>query len=158
MSRKTIVTMVVCDLALLGVAAYWFFGCPCDRVPGGYLLGDESTEQVSDWSFANRAGLCQLQVDAIIPHSITLNCMAAPDGRLFISCSQCEGKYWSGHALEKPAARVRIEGTVYPVALRRATDAAELDVAWTARAAKTGRGSDQARPDHWWSFELTSRS
>jgi hypothetical protein len=35
-------------------------------------------------------------------------------------------------------------------------DPLELDLAWRARAAKTGRGLNQPRAEHWWSFELSS--
>ena len=53
------------------------------------------------------------------------------------------------------AGRIAIGQKTYPVNLRRITDPAELDQAWQARAAKTGRGRTN-RAEHWWSFELTS--
>lgn len=138
----------------------WFFYCPCERTPGGYLLGEEAGAPVADWSFANdmdTVPLCQIQVDTgLLPHSINLNCMA-DNGALFLSCADCDGKRWSTAALENPAARLRAAGVVYPVTLTRVTDPATLDRAWAARAAKRGQPSNTPREDGWWSFRVESR-
>jgi len=147
-------------LLLLAVAALaaWLFYCPCERMPGGWLLGAEVTEPVDDWSFANDVPLCQIQVRAgILPHAINLNCMAS-QGRLFLSCAQCEGKTWSTAALENPGARLRLGDRVYPVTLGRVVDDATLDEAWRARETKLGRDPDRPREAGWWSFEVRSRS
>lgn len=147
-------------LLLVGaVAAFltWFFYCPCERTPGGWLLGEEVDDPVTDWSFANAVPLCQVQVRrGFVPHSINLNCMAS-GGALYLSCASCEGKAWSTAALADPDARIRIGDKVYPVRLRRVEDPAELDEAWLARARKVGRGADIPRQDGWWSFAVTSR-
>ena len=142
-------------LLLAGVVVGYLFVCPCEQIPGGPLGGVGKAGQVDDWSFMNEVPLCQVQVDRGIPWSINLNCMATPAGDLYVSCSRCAGKSWSNTALERPAGYIRAGEDVYPVTLRRVTDSAELDTAWAARAAKVG--TDSARPDHWWSFALTSR-
>lgn len=153
---------ILAILAGIAVAGFltWLFYCPCERTSGGYLLGEEATEPVSDWSFANDMAtvpLCQIQVDAgLLPHSINLNCMA-DGGELFLSCASCDGKRWSTAALNNPQARLRAGGTVYPVTLTRVTDPATLDRAWVARAAKRGRPTDTPREDGWWSFRVVSR-
>ena len=150
-------------LQILGVAALfawltWATSCPCEQLPGGPLRGERAAQPVADWSFVNSVGLCQLEVRGLLRHSINLNCMADARGTLYVSCSRCEGKYWSGVALERPAARLRAGSQVYPVSLRRVTEAGELDHAWASRAAKVGSARNgDARPDHWWSFALTSR-
>ncbi len=145
-------------VGLLGALAYVAISCRCERIPGLKLSGTENVDPVNGWEFANSAGLCQLEVAGVIPHSINLNCMS--DGpNLYISCSRCDGKYWSGVALAEPRGRIRIAGTVYPIELARVTDTAELDHAWTVRAEKLrnfGRGVDTPRPDHWWSFRLSA--
>ena len=153
--------------ALIGVAALaiaaataWFFTCPCERMPGAYLSGEQVEAPVADWRFANAVQLCQIQTHSgILPHAINLNCMADSNGNLFLSCSQCEGKRWSTAALQNPAARIRLDGRVYPVSLRRLQDPTELDNAWQARTLKLS-GTDEIpeRPGHWWSFQVTSRS
>lgn len=141
--------------ALTGAVVYFFY-CPCERTPGGWLLGTEVSEPVSDWSFANRVPLCQIQVAGWLPHSVNLNCMSA-SGKLYLSCSSCEGKRWSTYALANPNGRIRLNGSVYPVTLTRVEDPEVLDEAWRARAAKVGRDSTPPRPEGWWSFSLKSR-
>jgi len=138
-------------------AATLFFYCPCSRLPGGYLLGPTVTAPVADWSFANAVPLCQIEVDAGLPHSINLNCMAS-GGALYLSCANCAGKRWSQAALARPEARLRLGDTVYPVRLTRVEDAAELDVAWQARAAQLGMPTAPPRAEGWWSFRVESRT
>ena len=160
LGEATGVEVVGCEadgLAVGGTAVYFFY-CPCERTPGGWLLGEEVEEPVRDWSFANDVPLCQIQVSrGILPHSINLNCMAS-DGELYLSCASCEGKVWSTAVLEDPEARLRIGDKVYPVRVTRVEDPAVLDEAWRARAEKTGRGHDVPRQDGWWSFRVESSS
>ena len=149
--------LIALMVTLIVAIAVWTGICPCERIPGGYLLGEEIDEPVSDWSFANAVPLCQIEVRAAgLPHSINLNCMAA-DGALYLSCASCEGKYWSTAVLERPAARLRIADRVYPVIVTRVIEPAILDTAWRARADKVGRGADQPRQEGWWSFRVVSR-
>lgn len=146
----------------------WSATCPCNYTPGAILFGAEHEEPVSDWTFANRVTLCQIQVQAgLLPHAINLNCFATGDGDLYLSCSNCDGKRWSGYAVEDGTAWLRLDGTVYPVLLTRALDPDELDTAWTARLDKLHALDEPAnppvplgspRPDHWWSFRVVSRS
>ena len=84
--------------------------CPCDRTPGGFLFGDSSDGQVNDWSFANDVELCQLQIYAgIRPHSINLNCMATPEGEMYLSCSVCDMKYWAAKVGENERGVMRLD-------------------------------------------------
>lgn len=145
---------------LAGIAgfSYWFLACPCDRTPGGYLLGEESQEVISDWSFVNDVPICQIQTSVfILPHSINLNC-SSMENELFIGCMNCEGKRWGAALTERGQARIRIGGTVYPVAARRLTDTAEKDHAWLSSSTKAERPPGTPRPPDniWWTFHLTS--
>ena len=140
-------------------AGIWVTQCPCDRSPGAWIFGNVVNEVITDWSFANSAGLCQLEVSSVIPHSINLNCMT-DRADLFVSCARCAGKHWSPIAVNKPYGRIKIHAAVYPVKMIRVRDDATLDRAWLARANKR-RGqlsaqSPPSRPDHWWSFRLES--
>jgi hypothetical protein len=159
-SRGTaIATVIISALVLTLVAiAVWTVTCPCERTPGGYLLGDVVAAPVADWSFVNdEVGLCQIQVQrGLLPHSVNLNCMAAGGG-LYLSCANCDGKAWSTAALNNPAARIRMNDRVYPVSLTRVIDPGELDNAWRAREAKLGRDVNRPRQDGWWSFRAASR-
>lgn len=148
--------LVVLTPIVLAALLYLFFACPCERLPGGYLRGEEISEPVDDWSFANDVALCQIEVQRWLPHSINLNCMSA-GGELFLSCSNCEGKTWSSAALRNPHARIRMNDRVFPVTLTRLTDPARLDHAWRTRANKLGRPSNLPRREGWWSFVVVSR-
>ena len=163
---------LIVPMAVVGVLAVGFLGwsatCPCERTPGAYLFGTSAEGLIADWTFANEVTLCQIQIRAgIRPHAINLNCMATPSGQLYLSCSQCDGKYWSVRAANNGWARLRLDGTVYPVQLTRVMDPDELDRAWLARVTKLNSLEAPAnpapppgtpRPDHWWSFSVEWRS
>jgi hypothetical protein len=131
------------------------------------LLGEVHQPPVTDWSFANDVPLCQIQISAgWRPHAVNLNCMATPDGALFLSCSVCSTKYWAAHVAPNDRARLRLNGVVYPVVLNRVIDPDVLDRAWAARVKKLqvhgggeynpARPPDAKRPDGWWSFQVRS--
>ena len=157
---------VVVVLALAWVG--WSATCPCDYTPGSHLFGTANDEPVSDWTFANQVTLCQIQIrTGLLPHSINLNCFANSEGNLYLSCSNCDGKRWSGIAAEDGWARLRLDGAVYPVDLTRILDPAELDMAWGARLDKLHSLAEPAnppaplgspRPDGWWTFRVVSRA
>jgi hypothetical protein len=166
-SKKTWLGLVALLLVLAGGVGVWTTTCPCNRVPGFMLLGEMQTAPVTDWSFANDVPLCQIQITAgVIPHAINLNCMATPEGELFLSCSGCADKYWSSHVGANERGRLRLNGRVYPVVFNRVQDDAVLDRAWAARVKKLqvqGGGPynpvpppDAKRPPTWWSFQLRS--
>ena len=156
--------LVVLVVAFLG----WSSTCPCERTPGAYLFGASADGPVSDWGFANGVTLCQIQIRVgVLPHAINLNCMATPAGQLYLSCSQCGPKRWSNAAVENGRARLRLDGTVYPVTVTRVLDSAELDRAWGARVQKLNSleapanpapPPDAPRPEGWWTFRVEWRS
>lgn len=159
-NRGRILSLVLTGglLAALAGFLYWFLACPCERTPGGYLLGEESRETITDWSFVNEVPLCQIQTRVfLLPHSLNLNC-SAMDGELFIGCMNCEEKRWGAALTDQGAARIRINGTVYPVAARRLTDVTEKDRAWLSSSIKAERPLDTPRPPDniWWTFQLSS--
>ena len=158
-SAGVAVTQVLVGLVLLTVLSLtvYFLFCPCRQLPGIFLLGDAVEDPVTDWSFANSVRLCQVQVKpGTLPHAVNLNCMSA-GGALYLSCMNCRDKVWSNSALANPQARLRVGESVYPVHLARVRDPGQLDIAWRARADKVGRQDIAPRPDHWWSFAVTSR-
>ena len=131
--------------ALLGMG-------PCGPIAGGRLPGPDATPP-NDWSIANDAEAvprCAVEVRPDAPHSVTVNCMSW-QGRLFVSCSECAPKRWSGFALDDPRGRVRVGESVYPVAFSRVVVPAELDAVWEARARKLGK-EPGPRPIEWWTF------
>ena len=169
LTQRTALTAVA--VVVIGLAAGfvgWSATCPCERTPGAWLFGTARNEPVTDWTFANQVVLCQIQIRAgLLPHAINLNCFANSDGNLFLSCSQCDTKHWSGFAASNGWGRLRLDGTVYPVTLTRVLDSGELDRAWEARMDKLHSLDEPAtpapprgtpRPGHWWSFRVESRS
>ena len=167
-SRGAILRFAMVGLAIVTVGAFlaWSLTCPCDRIPGGYLFGKVIEKPVNDWSFANQVSLCQIQVNAIVPHSINLNCFATPEGNLYLSCSNCEPKYWSRAVLKNPRSRLRMNGNVYPVNLTRVTDPVKMDRIWEARVKKLQVVATPVnpavplgtpRPASWWTFRVESR-
>ena len=129
---------------------------PCGPLPGGELSGDVVGDPVTDWSFANEIPRCAVEVRPSSPHSVTVNCMSWQK-QLYVSCSSCSGKRWSGYTIENSNGRVRMGSHVYPVSLHRVEDAAELDAVWQARAAKLRDEDPGPRPEDWWTFRLESR-
>ncbi len=168
------IKLLVLGAAVLGLAViallYWTLAYPKDRTPGFYLFGGAGDPSVEDWTFANDVELCALQVYAggWRPHAINLNCMATPEGDLYLSCSVCDRKYWASHVGADSRGRLRLDGVVYPVKLNRVTDPELMDQSWLARINKLrGFGTDPnnpappadaVRPDHWWTFRVESRS
>ncbi len=156
------VTASLLVVAFLG----WSITCPCERTPGGLLFGDQIDDEISDWSFANDVSLCQIQISGLLPYSINLNCMATSSGDLYLSCSVCDTKRWAGIVVGNGRAKMRLDGTVYPVTATRVMDPDELDRAWAARVDKLQVHSSPInpavpvgtpRPDRWWSFRVVSR-
>lgn len=159
-NRRTAVTLALSLAALATISGflYWSINCPCERTPGGYLLGEQSQGPITDWSFANEVPLCQLQTSVFfMPYSINMNCSSL-ENELFIGCMNCEGKRWGAALTEKGAARFRVNGTVYTVAARRLLEPTEMDHAWLSSSTKAGRPIDTPRPPDniWWTFQLTS--
>ncbi len=173
---RRILVGIAATLALIVLAGgvVWTVNCPCETTPGFILLGDANEEPVSDWSFANDVSLCQIQIGIWLrPHSVNVNCMATPDGALFISCSVGAQKYWCPRVGEDHSGRLRLDGVIYPVMLNREMDQAALDRVWAARIRKLQKPAVQARqpggggepppldtprPDSWWTFRVESRS
>jgi hypothetical protein len=165
--RKVLLGLAALIIVLVGGVGVWTMTCPCNRTPGFMLLGDLQTTPVTDWSFVNDIPLCQIQIYAgFIPHAVNLNCMATPEGDLFLSCSVCSSKYWASQVGPNEPGRVRLNGRVYPVVLNRVQDEAVLDRAWAARVKKLqvhgeppynpAPPPDAKRPESWWSFQLRS--
>ena len=49
-SRNVVRAVLLAVLVVVPVTGflYWFFTCPCDRTPGGYWLGTEAEEPLSE--------------------------------------------------------------------------------------------------------------
>lgn len=165
--RKVLFGVAALILIVAGGVGVWTTTCPCNRTPGFMLLGDMQTTPVTDWRFVNDIPLCQIQIYAgIMPHAVNLNCMATPDGQLYLSCSACETKFWGRHVEDNERGRLRVNGKVYRVVFSKVADPAELDRAWAARVKKLQvygeepynptPPPDAKRPKNWGTFHLRS--
>jgi hypothetical protein len=166
-TKKILSGLVALLVVLAGGVAVWTTTCPCNQTPGFMLLGDVQKAPVTDWSFVNDIPLCQIQVWAgPMPHAVNLNCMATPDGELFLSCSVCDRKFWARQVGEDEHGRLRVNGKVYPVVFSRVKDEAVVDRAWAARVKKLqvygeppynpAPPPDAKRPAGWATFHLRS--
>ena len=166
-SRTLLIGLTAAIVVLGGGVGVWTVTCPCNQTPGFILLGDVQKTPVTDWGFVNDIPLCQIQVYAgIMPHAVNLNCMATPDGQLYLSCGGCQAKFWGRHVQGNERGRLRLNGRVYPIVFTRATDPAELDRAWAARVKKLQvygeepynptPPPDAKRPEAWGTFHLRS--
>ena len=130
---------------------------PWERTPGGKLLGQVHTEQVSDWSFVSDAKRCAVETRPQFPHSVTVNCWSL-DGQLYIGCMNCQGKTWSRYLLAEPNVRVRVLDRIYPVVFTRVKDQEEMLEAWRARWMAMQRPEPVPEvPGHYYLFSVSSR-
>jgi hypothetical protein len=167
LARKVLLGLTALFIVVLGGVAVWTTTCPCNQMPGFILLGDVQKAPVTDWRFVNDIPLCQIQIYAgPMPHAVNLNCMATPEDGLFLSCGNCERKFWGRHVQDGAHGRLRLNGKVYPVVFTRVKDEAVLDRAWAARVKKLqvygeppynpAPPSDAKRPKEWGTFQLRS--
>ena len=56
-NRRTVITLALGVSAAIAGFLYWSLSCPCERTPGGYLLGEQSQEVITDWSLVNDVSL-----------------------------------------------------------------------------------------------------
>lgn len=113
-------------LAALIVVGLYLWGQPIQQIPGRKLRGNVITEPVSDWSFVNKEGICQIEVNAEAPRSVTIACYGAPNG-LYVTHDIIPNarKSWAEFLVEDPTARIKFDGDIYPVKATRIFDPAE---------------------------------
>jgi len=136
-----IVAGLVALIAVLALGVY-AWGQPIQQIPGRRLRGNEVTQPVTDWSFVNRVGLCEVEVNPDSPHSVTVGCYGAPQ-YLYVSHTIIPGarKSWAEILMDNPNARVKFDDNVYPVKATRIYDPAERQkVATERRGASPRRG------------------
>ena len=153
-----IVTAFVAMIALVYFGARFHDG-PLGPIPGGPLAAGESvTTPVTDWSFAKDTGEIELQLDAR-PQSRTVWFFVL-DGNGFVPCSlgYPPGKIWHRQALVNGAARLRIDGKLYPVVLNKLDDTIVSQMSDRVRAELTRKyGALPPRRERGiWLFQVTS--
>jgi hypothetical protein len=138
---------------------------PKDERPGFALRGQRASAPVADWRFTDEFEEIAIQTRTWygLPHSTTIWCVQV-DGRLYVGSyageegAQGEKKYWERNVARRPAARLRIDGTLYDVTV---TPVAEPELIEALDAAYTKKydmaevfGEDL--PD-WWYYSVSLR-
>ena len=112
---------------------------PHDRIPGLWLTGDLVTTPVTDWSFTDEVPNIKLQTQSrfLLPHSVTINCLAYK-GQLYVSSTHPAGalRSWGGNVMRDPHVRIKIGDKLYDRTLVFVTDPAEKDAVIQAREKK----------------------
>jgi hypothetical protein len=126
---KIVGGILVC-LALLLVVLRITGLNPHDRIPGLWLTGDLVTTPVTDWSFTDRVPTIKLQTQSrfLLPHSVTINCLAYK-GQLYVSSTHPAGapRSWGENVMRDPHVRIKIGDKLYDRTLVLVTDPAEKD-------------------------------
>lgn len=121
------------SLVVFALAGFILYSsvCPCANAPGGFLFGERVPEPLRNWEFVNEAPLCQVQVwRSWRPYSVHMACMAASDGRMFLSCLDCDNDPALLQVAQTREALLRHNGRVYSVLLQPVGQQADRVLAW----------------------------
>jgi hypothetical protein len=101
---------------------------PHDGIPGLWLKGDLVTTPVTDWSFTDQVRTIKLQTQSqfLLPHSVTINCVAY-NGQLYVTSTYPEGspRSWPANVTRDPHVRIKIGDKLYDRMLVVVNDPAE---------------------------------
>jgi hypothetical protein len=128
-------TRILGALAVLVVVV--FYGArlhdgPLGPIPGGPLAsGDVVREPIADWAFATDVGEIELQLDSQ-QQSRTVWFFVL-DGKGYVPCN-LRSQIWHRQALVNGAAKLRMDGKLYPVMLSKLGDAVALQMGERVRA------------------------
>jgi len=143
------------SLALL-IPVLFGFG-PCGPIPGTALEGNLKPEVIKDFRFVDNVEHCALEVEPADPHSVTVNCWAVGK-QLYVGCTDCEGKTWSGKINQNPIARIKIGEDIYRVKASRLSDTGAIERAWKIRWSKYEQEpTPEPVPGGYWLYHLGSK-
>jgi hypothetical protein len=138
MLLKIVGGILVC-LALLLVVLRITGLNPHDGIPGLWLTGDLVTTPVADWSFTDKVPTIKLQTQSrfLLPHSVTINCLAY-NGGLYVSSIYPAGtpRSWNENVMRDPHVRIKIGDKLYDRTLVLVTDPTERDGVLQVRGKK----------------------
>lgn len=124
---------------------------PYGTIPGKRLQGEEVTEPVEDWSFANQYRRVNVEVRPSDPYSVNAGYFV-DDGALYISSAKSR---WARFLLEDPNIRVRVGENLYRVRATR-MEGADLEIAQAAYSTKYPNRTPEQVAERWF-FRLESR-
>jgi len=130
--------ILVCLAVLLGVFRITGLN-PHDRIPGLWLTGALVTTPVTDWSFIDQVPNIKLQTQSrfLLPHSVTINCLAY-QGQFYVSSTHPASgpRSWDANVMRDPHVRIKIGDKLYDRTLVLVTDPAEKDAVTKVREKK----------------------
>lgn len=141
-------------MTVLVIPVLFGFG-PCGPIAGTEVSGQLVQNRISDFQFVSQVEHCALEVNAVEPHSVNVNCWTVGK-QLFVGCKDCDGKTWSGYISGDPLAKIRIGNNIYPVKLTRMSDDIAIKRAWKFRWEKYGEGELAPLPEGYWLYHLGS--
>jgi hypothetical protein len=133
--------VVLCVIAVLVVLRIVGLD-PHERRPGLWLTGERGPAP-TDWSFTDKYPTIYIQTrtDYVIPHSVTITCVAY-HGELYLTSVFREGspfpqgKRWTANVVRDPRVRLKIGNQIYDETVALVTDQAERDAVLEAKARK----------------------
>ena len=131
---------------------------PYGTIPGKRLMGEEVTEPIEDWSFANQFRRVNVEVRPSDPYSVNAGYFV-DDGTLYISSAKSR---WAQFLLQDPNMRIRVGDKLYRVRATRVEDPELVSEFHGIRDARNPDSEDRtpedlARQARAWFFRIDSR-
>ncbi len=124
---------------------------PFGTIPGKRLRGEEVTESIDDWSFAQQHRRVNVEVRPSDPYSVNAGYFVH-ERALYVSSSKSR---WAQLMLQNPNVRVRIGDKLYRVRATR-MEGANLEQAQKAYSDKNPRRTPEQVAERWF-FRMDSR-
>ncbi len=124
---------------------------PYGSLPGKRLQGEEVTESVDDWTFANESRRVTVEVRPSAPYSVYAGYFVH-DRVLYVSSAKSR---WAQFLLQDPNMRIRIGDKLYRVRATR-MEGVDLERAQNAYSDKSPNRTPEQIAERWY-FRLESR-
>jgi hypothetical protein len=149
---------ILAALVVLAVVAYYgarLHDGPLGLIPGGPLeAGEVVGEPIADWAFAKDTGEIELQLDS--QRQSRTVWFFVLDGQGYVPC-RLGFDFWQRQAVVNGAARLRIEGKLYPVTLSKLDDTIAQQMSNRVNAELTRKYGDLPPSEAGvWLFQVTS--
>jgi len=155
MMIEKILKGVAVGLALLMVTLLVLYlnrSDPFGTIPGKRLRGEEVTEPIDDWSFAQQYRRVNVEVRPSDPYSVNAGYFVH-ERVLYVSSSKSR---WAQFMLQDPNVRVRVGDKLYRVRATRVEDSEYLEQVRKAYSDKNPRRTPEQIAERWF-FRIDSR-
>ncbi len=125
---------------------------PFGTIPGKRLRGEEVTEPIDDWSFAQQYRRVNVEVRPSDPYSVNAGYFVH-ERVLYVSSSKSR---WAQFMLQDPNVRVRVGDKLYRVRATRVEDPEYLEQVRKAYSDKNPRRTPEQIAERWF-FRIDSR-